>query len=184
MQYLYSLLRRGWIPTPIHTRWTICLADSPCSLQVALSNCTTSRIRTHESAFYTLYLFWRQASSTTRASPRCIVILLTFMTSLQSAGFEPTTIDYSSTALPIETYDCSATSEEFTITLRTFWTIFRSPQNVPDLSRPFGTHRVATPDLGSSNKLWYLGLLSQNTNMLRSESTIWTYDLRGMNPTL
>ena len=49
-----------------------------------------------------------------------IVILLTFIISIQSVGFEPTTIDYSSTALPTETYDCSITSEEFTITLRTF----------------------------------------------------------------
>ena len=49
-----------------------------------------------------------------------IVILLTFITSIRSVGFEPTLTDFTSIALPIETYDCSITSEEFTKTLRTF----------------------------------------------------------------
>ena len=82
-----------------------------------------------------------------------MVILLTFITSLQSVGFEPASTDSTSIALTIETYDCSITSEEFT-KLLVHLRIILSPAKC---SRPiglFGTHRVASPIYGSSNKLW------------------------------
>ena len=56
------------------------------------------------------------------------------------------------------------------LTLGSFWTIFWSPQNVPDLSRLFGIHEVANLTCNSSGKLSRLSLPFQHLTMQCTES--------------